>query len=951
VQLKALHAAWPALQLDGNLRLQQAKLDPSAALNWQLLLKAQQPAAAAWALEANGKLQGQKLEVAQASLDGPSKLSLEGSAEWLDNGNWRTAGAATVLPTPLALPPWRTASLVQGRLNWQLQRQAGLHLGEVQAQLDEGNLLAGLPLTGTARWAPGPDAAPWTLQLQAGATQTLSLSGRQNGALRDLNTLGQLAAWQPDQAQWQLPDLAALKPLWQPWLAQLAGSGEGRWQAPNTLDLRLSKLVWQQQTQTQAQSPRGQLASLQASLQPKGDSSEASLQATEARFGPWQLDQLRATGGTRSPWQLQATGQLNRADQDALRWQAQAQSAAPQQEAPQAPGPSPGPSRSRWLLPQLQVSLGPQQGPSWLQTSQAQLRFDTTTQTLLLQAERLLLAGESFEMPRARWQAGGASGSASGGVAGSASSSWALTLQGKPHLAPWLQRADPHNDWRGDAQVQVLLQAQQDNARAPQFKLQVDGLQGDLQLADRPLGLQALKLQLEQEPSGAGAMALTLQSTLLGDIQAQLNQTELSALAGSVRAQLPRLQALRTWLPGGLQLDGQALLDAQVGGTRANPRLRGMASLQIDRLQHPASGLAAQSGAIKAQFSEDRLELTELRLQGQGDAGGQLTGTGNLRWPNGQPQAQLNLEAQKFRALNRFDRRLVLSGKAQLALQQQSLRLTGQLSADEGVFEIGRPDAPLLDDDVQIIRLDTAPSVVATAPRWRREVDLQFDLGQRLRVQGRGFASRLTGQLQVKESAGKAPQWLGRINTQGGRYKAYGQTLDLESGEIRFTGTLDDPKLDLLAIKPDIEHRVGVSVTGTAQSPRIRLYAEPDLPDNDKLAWLLLGRDPSEVTGRDTALLQRAALALLSGEGENPASQLMDKLGITELSLGQGEDAGTVLRLGAQLSRRWSVGYERSLNATTGSWQLVYRIGQRFRLRAQSGTDSALDLLWLWRFD
>ena len=48
---------------------------------------------------------------------------------------------------------------------------------------------------------------------------------------------------------------------------------------------------------------------------------------------------------------------------------------------------------------------------------------------------------------------------------------------------------------------------------------------------------------------------------------------------------------------------------------------------------------------------------------------------------------------------------------------------------------------------------------------------------------------------------------------------------------------------------------------------------------------------------------------------------------------------------------RWTLGYERSLDAATGSWQLVYRLGQRFRLRAQSGEKSAVDLLWMWRFD
>jgi len=58
-----------------------------------------------------------------------------------------------------------------------------------------------------------------------------------------------------------------------------------------------------------------------------------------------------------------------------------------------------------------------------------------------------------------------------------------------------------------------------------------------------------------------------------------------------------------------------------------------------------------------------------------------------------------------------------------------------------------------------------------------------------------------------------------------------------------------------------------------------------------------------------------------------------------------------VISLGKQLSRRWYVGYERSLNATTGTWQLIYRIAQRFTLRAQSGEDSSLDVIWTWRWN
>ena len=57
----------------------------------------------------------------------------------------------------------------------------------------------------------------------------------------------------------------------------------------------------------------------------------------------------------------------------------------------------------------------------------------------------------------------------------------------------------------------------------------------------------------------------------------------------------------------------------------------------------------------------------------------------------------------------------------------------------------------------------------------------------------------------------------------------------------------------------------------------------------------------------------------------------------------------TVVTLGKQLSQRWYVGYERGLNASAGTFQLIYRLAQRFTLRAQSGLDNSLDVLWVWR--
>ena len=84
---------------------------------------------------------------------------------------------------------------------------------------------------------------------------------------------------------------------------------------------------------------------------------------------------------------------------------------------------------------------------------------------------------------------------------------------------------------------------------------------------------------------------------------------------------------------------------------------------------------------------------------------------------------------------------------------------------------------------------------------------------------------------------------------------------------------------------------------------------------------------------------------------------LMKSLGLDDIGVrqaqgqGQGAVKETIVTVGKQISNRWYVGYERGLNATTGSWQLIYRIAQRFTVRAQAGQDNAIDLNWTLRWN
>ena len=239
------------------------------------------------------------------------------------------------------------------------------------------------------------------------------------------------------------------------------------------------------------------------------------------------------------------------------------------------------------------------------------------------------------------------------------------------------------------------------------------------------------------------------------------------------------------------------------------------------------------------------------------------------------------------------------------------------------------------------------PSV---APATRKvALDLRVDMGERLRVRGRGLDAGLRGELHLTSPGGRLAV-NGSLRTIGGTYQAYGQKLDIERGVLVFAGPVENPRLDIEATRPNLDVRVGVLVTGSALGPRVRLFSEPDMADIDKLSWLVLGREREP--GDNTALLQGAALALLSGEGPGATDRIVQSIGFDQIGVhqSQGEVKDTIVTLGKQISQNWYLGYERGLNATAGSWQLIYRIARRVSVRAQAGDDNAVDLRWSVRW-
>ena len=472
-------------------------------------------------------------------------------------------------------------------------------------------------------------------------------------------------------------------------------------------------------------------------------------------------------------------------------------------------------------------------------------------------------------------------------------------------------------------------------------------------------------------------------------LQSQLSRTldgwqwaEQAPLSGSVQANLPQIGAWSVLAPPGWRVQGTLGANLTLSGTRSQPQWQGR--LQADQLaaRSAVQGIEFSQGQMQARLQGQSLVLERLSLRGAGAQGGELQGHGQVQFnarPKGSTSPGMNplrtadldlqIHAQNLRVSNRADRRLSVSGDVTARMSQGQMQLRGGLRADQALFVLPEDSTPSLGSDVVVFRpgMGELNLNALTAPidpngpssSWLGVPDVRIllDLGSDFQLQGQGLNTRLTGQVELLSNASTRglPRLSGQVRTEGGRYKAYGQQLNIDTGVLRFNGPYDNPSLDIIALRPNLPQKAGVQITGTALLPRIRLYADPDLPDADKLAWLVLGRSAAN-GGAESAVLQQAAVALLSGNGKSLSGELASSLGLDEISLASGSrsDAtatGAAVTLGKRLSKDFYLAYETSLSGAFGSLYIFYDLSRRLTLRAQAGEQSALDLIFTVRRD
>ena len=514
-----------------------------------------------------------------------------------------------------------------------------------------------------------------------------------------------------------------------------------------------------------------------------------------------------------------------------------------------------------------------------------------------------------------------------------------------------------------------------------------------LGLQEASLRLTAIDQRLRAEWALRGSRLGESSGKLDAASSAPAQLDRLGAWQGELTLNTPDVAWAAALLGEGYKLGGQVDASQSVSGTPAQPALRGKMRGARLTVQLPDQDLQLVQGTLLAELEGETLYLRQLgfdsllrpppralQLQSNADLAritrqpGRLEASGEM-----QPlkeSGHLDFRLDRLGVVQRPDQWIALSGEGQVRLNSGVLGVTGKTRVDAGWWQLARAGAPTLSDDVIIRRAGT--SVIPARPAaLKRNLDIDADLGGNFHFRGAGVESRLAGSVRIRAENNQSPRATGSIQTVDGQYDAYGQKLAIDRGIINFQGLIDNPGLNIRALRKNLEVEAGVEVGGTVQRPLVRLISEPNVPDAEKLSWLVQGRGLAGSAGADGALLLSAARTILGGgdSGGGVIRQLQNAFGIDVFGISSGSldgsavnqptsrvasargfdgggqtASGQIISVGKRLSSNALISYEQSMGSTESIVKLTVDLTQRLSLIGRTGTTNAIDLFYSFSF-
>jgi translocation and assembly module TamB len=411
-------------------------------------------------------------------------------------------------------------------------------------------------------------------------------------------------------------------------------------------------------------------------------------------------------------------------------------------------------------------------------------------------------------------------------------------------------------------------------------------------------------------------------------------------IRGEIHAHTAELSLISLYMPDIDRAAGDLTAEVQIGGTLATPLLDGSVKISEGEVDFYQVNLGLRQLEMEARLTDNGLNFKGTTRIGSGTS----TAAGHLEWHNSLPRGKFVLQGSNLRVVDVPEALIDASPDLEFAVDGRRIEVTGTVKV---------PDAKIEPKDLTgAVRSSSDEVIVGSeeedpAKRFEVVTNVTLSLGDHVSIHTQGLIGRLTGNIAVRSGYDAVTRATGELSVEEGKYVAYAHNMDIRRGRLIFTGgPVDDPGIDIQAVRKFPDVTAGVNVRGTLLQPRLSFFSEPSLAQSEIVSLLLSGSF-STTTAPATRPNGTASNAALVQGGAILAAQVGQYVGIQ--NVGVESDLltnDTSLVLGRYLSPRLYVSYGISLTEQLNTLKLRYSLGDHWVVRTEVGQARGADLIY-----
>jgi hypothetical protein len=367
-------------------------------------------------------------------------------------------------------------------------------------------------------------------------------------------------------------------------------------------------------------------------------------------------------------------------------------------------------------------------------------------------------------------------------------------------------------------------------------------------------------------------------------------------LNGRVHSNGISLAFLNSISPRNVQhLEGNISMDIALTGPIKRPVANGGLWLWGGQAKIIPLGVGLDALTLTVLISPQAIFLQDLNARSKD---GTINSWGQVALDSYRPTAiELRLKMDNWPAIATPEYLAYTAANIRLSGTPEAAKLAGKVEVLWGVLKpelafLGTSDTVKPDNTVEVIYdgvVPPAPPLSAPPPGANLYQNLAIDLIAEIHrntwVKVAGSSAELEGKVHVEKKSGGPLTLLGSIDTVRGQIAIAGQPLDLQKGDLTFTGDAKiDPSLDIVAQRKLPQYTVSANISGTAQKPTLTFSSDPQMSQADILSVLMFGRPTSELNNGQQASLQNQAATIAGSYAANQIGQsVADALGLQAL--------------------------------------------------------------------